>query len=196
MLRAIPHLDFARWALDIPPKPGATRWLPGGWNGVLVALPFALWFYLAIEQLPLAAEESYDPKRDMPKGILYGLLTLIACSFLTLYTSAAISPGAAKVAESQEPLFLGFQTMFGSSAKILAGALQHHDARVAIALEALEIGIERIDQRRIERVEAFRTIERHPVDAVVMLDQQRLGHGQLPIVVLDKLAARAPIQDP
>jgi ethanolamine permease len=118
---AIPHLDFARWALDIPPQPGATRWLPGGWNGVLVALPFALWFYLAIEQLPLAAEESYDPKRDMPKGILYGLLTLIACSFLTLYTSAAISPGAAKVAESQEPLFLGFQTMFGSNAKILAG---------------------------------------------------------------------------
>jgi ethanolamine permease len=38
-----------------------------------------------------------------------------------LYTSAAISPGAAKVAESQEPLFLGFQTMFGSNAKILAG---------------------------------------------------------------------------
>src|SRR6266403_3770113 len=120
-IAAIPHLDFARYALDVVPRPGASRWLPGGWNGVLVALPFALWFYLAIEQLPLAAEESYDPKRDMPKGILYGLLTLIACSFLTLYTSAAISPGAAKVAESQEPLFLGFQTMFGSSAKILAG---------------------------------------------------------------------------
>lgn len=56
----------------------------------------------------------------MPKGILYGLLTLIACSFLTLYVSASIPPGAAKVAESQEPLFLGFQTMFGASAKLLA----------------------------------------------------------------------------
>ena len=117
---AIPHLDFARWALDVPPRAGGSRWLPGGWTGVLTALPFALWFYLAIEQLPLAAEESHDPRRDMPKGILYGLLTLVACSFLTLCTSAAIAPGAAKVAESQEPLFLGFQTMFGSSAKILA----------------------------------------------------------------------------
>jgi ethanolamine permease len=117
---AIPHLDFNRWALDVAPKAGGTRWLPGGWAGVMGALPFALWFYLAIEQLPLAAEESYEPRRDMPKGILYGLLTLVACSFLTLYVSVSISPGAAKVAESQEPLFLGFQTMFGSSAKILA----------------------------------------------------------------------------
>ncbi len=117
---AIPYLDFGRWALDVVPKPGASRWLPGGWAGVLAALPFALWFYLAIEQLPLAAEESFDPRRDMPKGILYGLLTLIACSFLTLYMSAAIPPGAAKVGESQEPLFLGFQTIFGSSAKVLA----------------------------------------------------------------------------
>jgi ethanolamine permease len=121
---AIPHLDFARWALDVPPAGAHSRWLPGGWPGVFGALPFALWFYLAIEQLPLAAEESYDPKRDMPRGILYGLLTLIVCSFLTLYISAAIPPGAAKVGESQEPLFLGFQSMFGTSvmgAKVLAG---------------------------------------------------------------------------
>lgn len=108
---AIPYLDFSRWALEIP-------W--HGWRGVLDALPFALWFYLAIEQLPLAAEESHDPRRDMPKGILYGLLTLVACSFLTLYVSASIAPGAAKVAESQEPLFLGYSTMFGANAKILA----------------------------------------------------------------------------
>ena len=33
---------------------------------------------LAIEQIPLAAEESADPKRDMPKGIMLGMFTLIA----------------------------------------------------------------------------------------------------------------------
>src|ERR1043166_472478 len=116
---AIRQLDFGRWALDVPAMPGATRWMPRGAAGVLAALPFALWFYLAIEQLPLAAEESHDPRRDMPKGILYGLLTLVACSFLTLFTSASIPPGAAKVGASQEPLFLGFQNMFGSNAKLL-----------------------------------------------------------------------------
>ena len=115
-LGAIPHIDFARWALDVAPAPGHSRWLPNGAGGVLTALPFALWFYLAIEQLPLAAEESHDPRRDMPKAILYGLLTLIACSFLTLYSSAAIAPGAAKLGTSDEPLVLGFQTIFGSRA--------------------------------------------------------------------------------
>jgi ethanolamine permease len=99
---AIPHVDFARYAFDVPSK----GWLP--------ALPFALWLYLGIEQLPLAAEESHDPRRDMPKGILYGLLTLIVCSFLTMILSAAIAPGAAKLGASQEPLVLSFQTIAGS----------------------------------------------------------------------------------
>jgi ethanolamine permease len=102
---AIPHVDFGRYAFDVPAK---------GWKGSLAALPFALWLYLGIEQLPLAAEESHDPRRDMPKGILYGLLTLIVCSFLTMILSAAIAPGAAKLGASQEPLVLSFQTIAGS----------------------------------------------------------------------------------
>src|SRR5204862_778742 len=104
---AAPRLDLARWV---------TPYFPAGrsWTSAAIAeLPFALWLYLGIEQLPLAAEESHDPKRDMPRGILYGLLTLIAVSFLTVVLSAGIAPGAAKVAVSNEPLFLGFQTIFG-----------------------------------------------------------------------------------
>jgi ethanolamine permease len=41
--------------------------------GVLAALPYAVWLYLAIEELPMAAEESVDPVRDMPKGIIAAL---------------------------------------------------------------------------------------------------------------------------
>ena len=37
---------------------------PFGFSGVLATLPFAVWLFLAIEQVPLAAEESVDPKRD------------------------------------------------------------------------------------------------------------------------------------
>ncbi len=61
----------------------------------------------------MAAEESHDPKQDLPRAILYGLVTLIAASFLTVVLSAGIAPGAAQVARSSEPLFLGFQTIFG-----------------------------------------------------------------------------------
>ena len=83
---AMPHFDFARWALNIGVGPdgkpvelaeGDGAFLPFGWNGVLARLPFAVWLFLAIEELPLAAEESADPKRDMPKGIISGMVTLI-----------------------------------------------------------------------------------------------------------------------
>jgi ethanolamine permease len=113
---AAPRLDLARWA---------TPYFPANvpmWKAALVELPFALWLYLGIEQLPLAAEESHDPKRDMPRGIFWGLATLIVCSFLTVVLSAGMAPGAAKVGASNEPLFLGFQTIFGTGirARVLA----------------------------------------------------------------------------
>jgi ethanolamine permease len=113
---AAPLFSLHRWALE------GAGWLPKGWPGVLAALPFALWVYLGIEQLPLAAEESHDPARDMPKGILSGLATLILCSFLTVILNAGIPPGAAKVGESTEPLFLGFRAIFGEGmrTKLLA----------------------------------------------------------------------------
>ena len=118
---AVPHFSWAN-ALDIEPMEGATRWLPRGLGGIAASLPFAIWFYLAIEELPLAAEESHDPKRDMPRGILLGLLTLIVCAFLTLFLNAGIAPGAAEVGLSDEPLLLGFQTIFGDGigTKVLA----------------------------------------------------------------------------
>ncbi len=109
---AIPHFSWAH-ALNIEPAAGNSRWLPFGWSGIAHALPFAIWFYLAIEQLPLAAEESHDPERDMPRGLLWGILTLIVASVLTLILNAGIAPGAAVVGTSDEPLFLAFQTIFG-----------------------------------------------------------------------------------
>jgi ethanolamine permease len=110
---ALPHLDLGRFALDVAPDAGQSRWLPHGWGGVLGALPFAIWFYLAIEELPLAAEESQDPARDMPRGLVLGLLTLVVCAFATLVLSSGIAPGAAVLSKSDEPLFLGFETIFG-----------------------------------------------------------------------------------
>lgn len=109
---ALPHFSLSH-ALNIAPENGHSVWFPMGYAGIAAALPFAIWFYLAIEQLPLAAEEAHDPVRDMPRGLLWGILTLIVASFLTLFLNAGIAPGAAAVGQSDEPLFLAFQTIFG-----------------------------------------------------------------------------------
>ena len=119
---AIPHFSWDL-ALNITPTEGNSRFLPFGWTGVAQALPFAIWFYLAIEQLPLASEESRDPRRDMPKALLWGILALIIASVLTLFLNAGIAPGAEAVAQSDEPLFLAFTTIFGGGLGASALAL-------------------------------------------------------------------------
>jgi ethanolamine permease len=116
---AIPNFSWSNLT-NIAPEGGGSRWFPFGWAGVFPALPFAIWFYLAIEELPLASEESFDPKRDMPKGIMLGLLTLMVCAFLTLFLNTGVA-GAQETGESLEPLFIGFEAIFGGvAASILA----------------------------------------------------------------------------
>ncbi|WP_375435767.1 ethanolamine permease [uncultured Hymenobacter sp.] len=51
--------------------------LPFGAAGVFAALPFAIWFYLAIEGVAMVAEEVQDPQRTIPIGYTYGLVTLV-----------------------------------------------------------------------------------------------------------------------
>lgn len=49
---AVPHVHFNQWALNVPPTEGHTAVLPKGVLGIFCALPFAIWFYLAIEEVP------------------------------------------------------------------------------------------------------------------------------------------------
>ncbi|MGQ0671631.1 MAG: ethanolamine permease [Hyphomicrobium sp.] len=126
---AIGHIDFNRWALNIAPDGtelpnGGGELFPLGYYGILAALPFAVWLFLAIEQLPLAAEESVDPKRDMPKGIMLGMFTLIASAFAVLYLNPSVAGvGAHKLGTSGEPLLDGFRAIYGTELANLLAAV-------------------------------------------------------------------------
>ncbi len=142
---AIPFFDFGKYAMNIGVDPatgagvelpeGNGPFLPFGVYGILASMPFAVWLFLAIEQLPLAAEESIDPKRDMPRGIMLGMFTLIALGFLVLIFNPAIPiersvvdaagvattvHGAFALGTSGEPILDGFRAIYGLNA---AGAL-------------------------------------------------------------------------
>ncbi len=102
---------------NIEPEPGqSATWLPNGWMGVFAALPFAIWFYLAIEQLPLAAEETHDVVRDMPRALILGIITLLALSIFTLILNSGVGGGAAAIGASDAPLQEGFKAVFGTGA--------------------------------------------------------------------------------
>ncbi len=72
---------------------GGGSWLPFGLSGVFKSLPFAIWFFLAIEEVPLAAEESMDPRRDVPKGSVWAMHTLLIAAILTLVINTALPGG-------------------------------------------------------------------------------------------------------
>ncbi|MDN3583319.1 ethanolamine permease [Mucilaginibacter flavus] len=65
--------------------------MPFGWSGVFAALPFAVWFYLAIEGVAMVAEEVKDPKKDIPKGYISALATLVALALGVMVLTGGIT---------------------------------------------------------------------------------------------------------
>lgn len=130
-ISAIPNMDFSRWALNIGVGPdgkamelpeGNGPWFPFGISGVLATLPFAVWLFLAIEQLPLAAEESVDPKRDMPKGIMLGMATLMLSAFMIVLLNPSLpGVGSFHLSTALEPLLDGFKAVYGDGGVVLLG---------------------------------------------------------------------------
>jgi ethanolamine permease len=121
-----PDMSFSKWALNIGSDGavidgGGGPFLPLGWAGVGASLPFAVWFFLAIEELPLASEESVDPKRDMPKGIILGMATLLVAALLVLWLNASIPGGSFAYGTSGQPVLDGFSMLVPAGyAKLLS----------------------------------------------------------------------------
>jgi ethanolamine permease len=77
---AVAGSDF-RWERAWP----ESDWLAGkGWKAVLDAVPYALWWLIIIEGVALAAEETSQPQRSIPRGLVLAMLTVIGMVLLTL----------------------------------------------------------------------------------------------------------------
>ncbi len=72
----------------VAPGFSVTNFVANGWSGgdsfglpavsgIFAAIPFAIWFFLAIEGAAMAAEEAKDPQRTIPKAYISGILTLV-----------------------------------------------------------------------------------------------------------------------
>ncbi|MET1017880.1 MAG: amino acid permease [Leifsonia flava] len=100
---------------NIAPDAGQTEFLPHGVLPILFALPFAMWFFLGIEELPLAAEEAHNPVRDIPKAGFWARGTLIVTGLLVLFLNTGVI-GAEATGVSLEPLLDGFRAIVGDGA--------------------------------------------------------------------------------
>ncbi|MCB9082275.1 MAG: ethanolamine permease [Lewinellaceae bacterium] len=93
--------------------------LPHGWEGAFAAIPFAIWFFLAIEGVANVAEETINPQRNVLLGFGSALLTLILLCILTFGTSvgvagweAVVYPTAGALA-TDSPLPLALSRIYG-----------------------------------------------------------------------------------
>lgn len=59
-------------------------------TGIFASLPFAVWFYLGIEGVAMVAEEVHDPQRNIPKGYLWGIATLVLLALGVMIFSGGI----------------------------------------------------------------------------------------------------------
>jgi ethanolamine permease len=103
-IAALPLFDSANLT-DIAPTDaaGASAFLPFGVLGIWAAVPFAIWFFLAVEGVPLAAEEAREPEKNVPKGIVVSMLILLVTGAAVLVLSTG-ALGAQALSGSGNPL--------------------------------------------------------------------------------------------
>lgn len=105
---------------DIAPNDGETTFLPLGFGPIIFALPFAMWLFLGIEELPLASEEAHEPSRDIPRASTSALVTLIVTGLIVVFLNPSVT-GANALGASGEPLLDGFRAIMpGNVAAILS----------------------------------------------------------------------------
>jgi len=95
---------------DVEPDPGQSVFLPHGILPILLVMPFAMWFFLGIEELPLAAEEAHNPAKDIPRAGIIGMITLVITGGVVLVLNPGVN-GSTALSPSGEPLLEGFRAI-------------------------------------------------------------------------------------
>ena len=87
---------------------GSNSWLPFGLLGIWAAFPFGMWFFLGVEGVPLAAEETREPSRTLPKAMAssMGILLLLA---LFTFLAATGARGSSALQDVGNPLVEALQ---------------------------------------------------------------------------------------
>jgi ethanolamine permease len=105
------------------------HFLSHGWAGhatfssstivsILAAMPFAIWFFLAIEGAAMAAEEARDPTRSIPQAYIAGITTLVALAFGTMIFAGGVGDWRL-LADINDPLPQAMRIVVGERSRWL-----------------------------------------------------------------------------
>jgi basic amino acid/polyamine antiporter, APA family len=84
----IGHIDPANYHLPAGPATGMGGYFPFGWTGMLGGAAFIFFAYIGFDAVSTTAEETKNPKRDLPFGIL---MSLVVCTVLYIIVVAILN---------------------------------------------------------------------------------------------------------
>eukprot|EP01038_Epipyxis_sp_PR26KG_P008018 gene8018-10866_t len=84
----------------------------------LYCLPFCAWFFVGIESVSLSGDHAVNAAADLPKGLMYCMITLLCFSVVMLFVITSQPPGLTGVAEESFPLNPGLMNSFHISHEI------------------------------------------------------------------------------
>lgn len=79
---ALPEFELSNFQLNP---------MPNGISGIFAAIPFAIWFFLAIEGVANVAEEAINPQRSVLIGFGTAILTLVILCVLTFMSAVGVA---------------------------------------------------------------------------------------------------------
>lgn len=91
--------------------------LPLHGPGLVRALPFAIWFFLAIEGVAMVAEEVKNPDKNIPKGYSYSIITLVLLAFGVMILTGGMGDWR-KLANIDYPLPEAIATSLGKDSAL------------------------------------------------------------------------------
>ena len=109
----------------VAPGFSAAQFVKGGWagsdtfslgaiSGIVAAIPFAIWFFLAIEGVAMAAEEARNPHRSIPIAYIGGIVTLVVLAMGVMVVAGG-SGDWTQLSDINDPLPQAMKNVVGQS---------------------------------------------------------------------------------
>lgn len=107
-----PGFSFSNFALN--GWAGSNSFGMEAFSGIFAAIPFAIWFFLAIEGAAMAAEEAKDPKRTIPRAYVAGILTLVFLAIGVMVMAGGVGDWR-ELSNINDPLPQAMKAVVGSN---------------------------------------------------------------------------------
>jgi len=107
---------------------------PGGWKGIQVGAATIFFAYIGFDAVSTVAEETKNPQKDMPKGIIGSLIICTVIYILVTIALTGMIPLADLKAKVSEPLVAGLQYNHAAAWMVMLVSLGAVVANTAVLL--------------------------------------------------------------